>query len=416
MQKAAGAADAMKVMGRVAQASNASVEDIAGTAAALRDNLKVDPKDFEAAFSSLITQGKAGSIELRDLSQQLSSVAPLMASFKGGTGLSGLNEMGASLQIIRKGFGSSAEAATGFQALVTSLLKHSDKFQHAGVKLFDVKDGKKSLKGFHEIMLAIGNSKLVNDPAKMRAAFGSVEALRAFMQLQQNVGVYDQLIEKSHEAGVVQHDLQRYMESDAGRVAKAWNSAKNTLADAFTPERIKLFSDALVEAGKAMAALVGGMAKAVDIVQTVAHGAASLFGGHAETTMDEQAMDARAKYDAERTANLKKSGFKGDIAKRKFQEDMLAERMMENGPGYWEGQAQEVGMNLQQYLSTQRKGIQNSGASNMDQLLNLNAQQLGKAFAYELTKNMPKVEVKIDKDVVAKAEQSAPKHRRRPGG
>jgi hypothetical protein len=226
-------------------------------------------------------QGKKGSIELKDLAQEMASVAPSFAQFAGGTGVEGMTEMGAALQFIRQGFGGSAEAATGFRALMVSLNRNADKFQKAGVQMFD-KDpatGELRLRKFRDLVMEIGDSPLARDPTKLTKAFGSDEAKRAFDQLWANRDALAGLVEESQNAKAVQQDLDRYMQSDAGKVKKAWEEAKNALAEAFTPERIQAFVAALVKAAEALGWVVDKADAVISTAEKAGRGAAILVGG-----------------------------------------------------------------------------------------------------------------------------------------
>lgn len=244
---AAGAAQSVALFAKVSNATGSSMEDIAATAASMKDNLGIDPKDFEAGFSALAVQGKAGAVELRELASQLAGIAPSFAQFDGGQGAEGLAVMGGALQVIRKGFGSSSEAATGMRALMVSINRSADKFQKAGVKIYDKdpKTGKKRLKDFRDIVDGIAGSKLAKDPTLLTKAFGSDEAKRAFDQLVLNRGLLDELIQKSSDKNAIDRDATTYQQSAAGRLDAAWNRIKLQVAEAFTPERISAFITAL---------------------------------------------------------------------------------------------------------------------------------------------------------------------------
>lgn len=255
-----GARRQSRLFAQVTQASGASMEDVAGTAAALQDSLKIDPSQMEAAFSALMTQGKAGAVELKDMAGEMASLAPTMTGFAGGTGLQGLRELGAALQVTRKGFESASEAATGMVSLTTALKKHADKFKGAGVKLFNVdKNGVKTFRNFRDIVREIGASSLAKDPAKLAKAFGNVEALRAFNELNRNAALYDELIAKGQDAGAVQRDLNTYLSSDAGKITKSWNGMKEAIASAFTPERIQAFAAAMSAVADKINAIGSGL-------------------------------------------------------------------------------------------------------------------------------------------------------------
>jgi TP901 family phage tail tape measure protein len=267
---AEGAAGGVALFAKVANATGASMADIAATAAAMKTNLRIDPKDFEAGFSALAVQGKAGAIELRDLATLLAGVAPQFAQFKGGEGAQGLAEMGAALQVIKQGFGSSAEAATGLRALMVSMNRNAGKFQQAGIKIYDrdPKTGAKRLRAFSEIVDAIANSKLAKDPSLLTKAFGSDEAKRAYDQLVLNAGMMDDLMAKASDKNAIDRDAARYQESAAGRLDKAWNGIKLQIAEAFTPERIAAFITALEHIVEMINQISNFLGRGAEVVST----------------------------------------------------------------------------------------------------------------------------------------------------
>jgi TP901 family phage tail tape measure protein len=253
----AGAEAAMSSFARIAQASGASVSDIATATAALKESMGLDPRDIEAAFSGLIQQGKAGAVSLKDLAGELSAVAPRFAKF-GGSGLLGIADLGAALQVARKGFGSAGEAATGLEALMGALSMNAAKFEKANVKIFTKgKDGKKTFRGFVDIIDQIGKSKLVKDPTALAKAFGSKEAAQAFDMLSANRQELEKIYSAGLDAGAVQRDLDTRLAGPAGKIAIAMNAAKISVAEAFTPERIEKFAEALGKSAEWFAKIVG---------------------------------------------------------------------------------------------------------------------------------------------------------------
>lgn len=253
---AKGAAQQVGLFARVALASGSEMRDIATAAAALQDNLKIDPSQFETAFSALIEQGKSGAIELKDLAAELSGIAPLFTQFKGGTGIGGLATLGAALQAGRKGFGSASEATTGLQALIVSLTRNARKFR--GVKLFDKdpKTGVKTFKDFRTIIDQIAESKLAKDQTLLTEAFGSVEAKRFYDQLVANRDLFTELEKKSVEGKAVSEDAFKYQTSAAGQLEIAMNNLKLSVTKAFTPELIASFASALSKVANAAGKIV----------------------------------------------------------------------------------------------------------------------------------------------------------------
>ena len=250
-----GARQSVDLFSRVALASGASMTDIAETAASMRDNLKIAPKDFEAGFSALIVQGKAGSVELKDLARELSGVAPQFAAFKGGGGAQGLATLGAALQAGRKGFGTASETATGLRALMVAIQRNADKLGKSRI-FTRGPGGKKELRGFREIIDGIATSALAKDPTLLTKAFGSDEAKRMFDQLVQNKALFDELESKSAAGTAVRDDSLAYLESPAAKLEKAMNQLKLSVAEAFTPARIELFASAVERVARGLSTVV----------------------------------------------------------------------------------------------------------------------------------------------------------------
>lgn len=290
-----GAARASGQWARVAQATNSTVSDIAGTAAALKQQLDIKPEQMEQAFSSLAAQGKAGAIELKDLAAQLGSIAPQWAEFAGGKGINGVRQLGAALQIVKRGFGGDAsETVTGLQSLLNALIKNEKNLRKGGVKIFekDPATGVKSLRNVLDIVNDIGNSKLAKDPTKLEKAFGRVEAYRAYLQLKNNRAELDKMVEVGNDSSLIQRDLAKYNTSEAGKMRIAWQKAKNEIAESFTPERIDNFTNAAIGAAKAAAVLAGTMATILATIEGIGTWTAKKLFGESE---EDKALKAQAR-------------------------------------------------------------------------------------------------------------------------
>lgn len=242
-----GASASMRGFARIAQASDSSMADIANAAASMQDAMHIKPEEMEAVFSGLINQGKAGAVTLKNMAGEFPSLLSKFARF-GVLGRNGTIELGAMYQVTRKGFGSAEEAGTGLQAMMTGLVKHADRFAKAGVNVFNIgKDGTKTLKPMSEIIDQIGKSKLAKDPQLLNKAFGRGEGEQAYQMLKGHVDMLHQMEQAGQDAGTVERDLATFAGSDAGRMDVAFNKLKVTIAEAFTPERITGFVNAVTQ-------------------------------------------------------------------------------------------------------------------------------------------------------------------------
>lgn len=110
----------MPTIGRVATAANATIDDTAKTAFALSDTLKVAPEQMEAALAKLVTAGKLGRFEFKNMASEFPGLTAQMAKF-GITGMEAVESLGASLQIAMLGTANPSEAATNLTNFLTKI-------------------------------------------------------------------------------------------------------------------------------------------------------------------------------------------------------------------------------------------------------------------------------------------------------
>jgi TP901 family phage tail tape measure protein len=316
-----GAAASARQWSRVAQATNSDVKDIAGTAAALKQQMKIEPGQMEAAFAALTIQGKEGAIELKDLAAELSSIAPMWAEFKGGKGLSGLKELGATLQVGKRGFGGDAsETVTGLQSLLVAIQKNAKRFESAKIKVFDKdpKTGVKTMRSVLDIVDSIGKSKLVKDPTKLEKAFGRVEAYRFFLQMRNGREDIRKLVEAAGDVGVIGRDLDTYLASPAGKIKQSFEEMKNRIAEAFTPERIEMFAAGMQKVlgfAVSIVDVLGKIPDAIDVEGAISKAASEHYTEGSSTMTSQQKYDRAQKLLREAKdleANADQFGHGGD--------------------------------------------------------------------------------------------------------
>jgi TP901 family phage tail tape measure protein len=258
-----GAKNAMATFAKVAVATGSTAEATSAVAASMRQNLKIDPKDFEQGFSILNTQAKAGAIELADLNQQMASVAPGFQDFAGAKSLSGLAEMGAALQVVRQNFGDTAEAMTGFRGMTTELQRHMKELKRAGVDIIDPKTGK--MRDFLEIMTEISKNAKLMKTGGLLGVLGEEKAVRATRAVLDNLEFVKRLKEDGMHSDSISADALAYQASTAGKLDKTFNQLRETAAQLFTPDRIKAFADGMQgiadAAGGIVSALNGALEK-----------------------------------------------------------------------------------------------------------------------------------------------------------
>lgn len=213
--------DGLEGLGETATATGASVDDLSNVAQALTKNLGVGGKQWGDAFDVLAAQGKSGAVELNEMARILTGLTPQFAQF-GTVGIDGVRELGATLQIVKGGFNTAEEAATGLRAIMTNLLQNQKKFKDAKVKVFE--DDGKTLRPLADIVEDIGKSPVFTGKggaSRLVTAFGSSEAYRAVLPLlKAGRAEFDKLAQIDAK-GTIAKDFATFMDSPAGKMQSA---------------------------------------------------------------------------------------------------------------------------------------------------------------------------------------------------
>ncbi|MCG8633092.1 MAG: phage tail tape measure protein, partial [Desulfobacterales bacterium] len=191
------------------------------------------PAEVAEALDILNVQGKSGAFTL----QNLAALGPRVITAYTSTGREGtaaLREMGAALQMIRMGTGSSEMAATAFEATLRTLTDPAKikKLESMGIELFDpekMADGKRALRPINELMTEIIQT-VDGDKVQLGRIFDA-EAVRAFNQAAaefQKTGKLDKL----NEFFSVQADGTTTLK-DAERAASTFNASMTMIGAAW---------------------------------------------------------------------------------------------------------------------------------------------------------------------------------------
>lgn len=133
------------IMAKTATATRASMDDLGSVAIALKDNLGIGAAGLERSMNMLAYAGKQGQFELADMAKWLPQLTPQFAAL-GITGERAVAEIGASLQIARRGAGSNDEAANNFKNFLSKITAPETlkSFKDAGI---DLKESMQNLVG-----------------------------------------------------------------------------------------------------------------------------------------------------------------------------------------------------------------------------------------------------------------------------
>lgn len=227
------AEDNLMNMGVAMQATNAMGADIGELFAEFQKmNIKA-PEEVLRAIDVLNVQGKEGAFTL----QNLARLGPRVITAYTATGRGGveaLREMGAALQMIRQGTGSSEMAATAFEATMRTLTD-ADKIKKlqtlAGIDVYQhLENGEKVLKPINQLMSEIVRTA-GGDISKIGSIFDA-EAVRAFNKAAGEFNETGQLATLEKYFGVVATGEQTM--TDAGRGARTFGASMQLLSTAWS--------------------------------------------------------------------------------------------------------------------------------------------------------------------------------------
>ena len=237
-------AEKLKVLADAAFATSAPVEELAGLSLALGNAFNlVDASQMRRGLDGIITAGKEGSIPLNEMNLLLQQNGASFAKFSKG-GEAGALKMAATLQALRKDAGSAGEAGTRLSAILGVFQTREVELGKAGIKVRDKATGQ--YRELADIIADIDQSGLVNNARKFNKAFGTrKEARLALDSLMKRKDIIDDITVAQQKTGTIEADAAKRRESDAFRIKKAFNDIKLTIAEAFTPERIKKFASAM---------------------------------------------------------------------------------------------------------------------------------------------------------------------------
>lgn len=169
-------------IGLAIQATGAQGKDIGELFAEFQKQGTKAPEAVMRAMDTLNVQGKAGAFTL----QNLAGLGPRLFTAYAAVGRMGAQanrEMGAAVQVIRMGVGSSEQATTAFEAMLRTFsdAEKVKKLAGAGITLFDpekLKTGERVLRPVNELMKEIVLASK-GDMVKLSKVFDA-EAMRSF--------------------------------------------------------------------------------------------------------------------------------------------------------------------------------------------------------------------------------------------
>lgn len=218
-----------------AQATGASMDDIARTSSAMSKSLKVSAKDMPAAFDALAASGKIGNFEIRQMAEHLPRVAASAAKL-GFVGVDGAQRLGTMLEMSRDVSGSAESAAVGVADAIEKVLsptvlgaakKHGLDF----LKIMEVanRNGENGLEAIVKTLMKVtAGMNDVRRNAFLSSIFTEADSRRMIVGLIEHWDEYlEKLAKVQASHGVVAGDLATATadpEAAIQRLSNAWDT------------------------------------------------------------------------------------------------------------------------------------------------------------------------------------------------
>jgi len=236
-------------IGRAATAYNAEIADLSQAGYAALDNLKVPALEFSRALDAMAQAGKAGAFELKDMAKYFPQLGAGYQAL-GQKGVPAVADLSAALQIVRKGTGDSASAATNLSNIlqkVNAPLTRKN-FEKMGVDL-EQEMAKAAKKGMSpiEAIAEITNRTLKGNLGRLGDLFNDAQVQQGLRPLIQNLDEYRRIRAEAMAAqGVVEEDYQRRLQTGA-LATQRWKIAMEglnlSIGNALLPALTSLAND-----------------------------------------------------------------------------------------------------------------------------------------------------------------------------
>ncbi|RWD33935.1 MAG: phage tail tape measure protein [Mesorhizobium sp.] len=218
-----------------AQAAGAEIADIATTADAIGSSFKFTGDNMQRAFDILVTSGKQGKFELKDMAQYLPSLAPAMAAL-GYEGEKGLGKLASMLQTVRLQTGDASSAATNLQNVLQKMESNetAKSFSKFGIDLRkEMAKARKEGRDLLDVFIELTERALKGDLSKIPQLFTDaqfMQGMRALLQGRDAMEGFQKALENVD--GATMRDLGRILEdnqSKIDRMAASWERVKRSI-------------------------------------------------------------------------------------------------------------------------------------------------------------------------------------------
>ena len=236
----------LPMIGRTATAYRASIEDLSKAGFSVLANLNVQAQDFGRALDSMAQAGKEGMFELRDMATFFPAITA-SAQALGISGVRGVSQLSAALQIARQGAGDASQAANNVRNLMQKVVAPDavNKFREMGV---DIRREFAAMQrrgdDFFVWIANLVNKTLKGDLSKLGDLFQDSEVQGFLRPLIANLERYQEIQRTAANArGVVDADFARRVRTGAAavdRLRAATQEFNIALGEALAPAMLRI--------------------------------------------------------------------------------------------------------------------------------------------------------------------------------
>lgn len=212
-----------------AQASGAATSDIANTGLKAASALKIEASELQRAFDIMVTGGKAGQFELKDMAREIPGLANSFATL-GYEGEDGLKRLVAILQTIREDTGDASSAATQAQNIFGKMLSGDTikKFSDFGIDLRkEMEAARKTGEDAVSAFVRLSKEAVDGDYTKLPLLFTDQEFRLGMQSLMTSADSLEKFLKVMNSAevdGTVFRDTQRVISDTQGAIDRLSNS------------------------------------------------------------------------------------------------------------------------------------------------------------------------------------------------
>ncbi len=231
-----------------AQASGAATADIANTGLKAADALEIETSKLQRAFDIMVTGGKAGQFELKDMAREIPGLANSFATL-GYRGEDGLKRLVAILQTIREDTGDASSAATQAQNIFGKMFSEetANKFKKFGVDLrSEMQAAAKSGEDAVSAFVRLSKEAIKGDLSKLPLLFSDQEfrlGMQSLITSEDSLRKFLELMNSAEVDGAVWRDVNRVMsdtQASIDRMSNSWEKLKTNFGKAIAPTATSL--------------------------------------------------------------------------------------------------------------------------------------------------------------------------------